>query len=137
VKLGRKLTIGRRGYWVATAALMALQGFGPNGIALPLLAAWIMLYLARLRDAGRPALHLLHLAAVVILVFIPAFAAPDAFQAYLENASAAREPSTKSTVLFLVCMVGGLIYYFAFSIWLGCIKTRATPTPDVLADAFS
>jgi uncharacterized membrane protein YhaH (DUF805 family) len=137
VKLGRKLTISRKGYWIATAVLVALQGFGPNGIALPLLAPWIMLYLARLRDAGRPALHLLHLAAVVILVFIPAFAAPDAFQAYLENAPAAHEPSTRSTIVFLVCMVGGMIYYLAFSIWLGCIKTRTTPTPDALADAFS
>ena len=116
---------------------MAVQGFGPKGLGVALLAPWIILYLARLRDAGRSALHLLHLVAVVALVFIPVFAAPKAFEAYLSDAPSARTPSTGDTIVFLVCMVGCLIYYFAFSIWLGCIKTKTPTNPAALADTFS
>ena len=132
-----KLTVGRKGYWIATAALVAVQWFGPKGLGLALLAPWIILYLARLRDAGRSARHLLHLVAVVTLVFIPVFIAPKAFEAYLSDVPSGQTPSTGETIVFLVCMVGCLIYYFAFSIWLGCVKTKTPADPAALADAFS
>jgi uncharacterized membrane protein YhaH (DUF805 family) len=134
---GRKFTIDRKGYWIATAVLLALQWFGPKITGVVLLAPWIMLYLARLRDAGRSALHLLHLAAVMVLIFIPAFIAPDAFGAYLSDVPSEQAPSTVDTIVFLVCVVGCLVYYIAFSIWLGCIKTKARANPAALADAFS
>ena len=134
---GRKFTIGRKGYWIATAVLLALQWFGPGITGVVLLAPWIMLYLARLRDAGRSAWRLLHLAAVMALVLLPVFLAPDAFGFYLSEAAGVPTPSTKDTVVFLVCMVGGMAYYIAFSIWLGCIRTKTRADPAALADAFS
>ena len=132
-----KLTVGRKGYWIATAVLLVVQWFGPKSLGLALLAPWIMLYMARLRDAGRSMLHLLHLLVVVVLVFIPVFVAPKAFEAYLNDPPVAAAPSTGDTVVFIVCIVGCLIYYLAFSIWLGCIKTKPPTDPATLADAFS
>lgn len=137
MRLGRKFTIGRKGYWIATVILLTIQGFGPEILGVALLAPWIMLYLARLRDAGRSALPLLHLAGAVVLVIIPAFAAPEAFGTYLADIPSAQTPSTMDTIVFLIGVVGGMIYYIAFSIWLGCIKTKAPVDPAALADAFS
>ena len=137
MRLGRKFTVGRKGYWIATVVLLAIQGFGPEGLGVALLAPWIMLYLARLRDAGRSARHLLHLAIVVALIVIPVFAAPEAYGTYLADVPSAQTPSTMETVVFLVGVAGGVIYYVAFSIWLGCIKTKAPADPAALADAFS
>jgi uncharacterized membrane protein YhaH (DUF805 family) len=132
-----KLTIGRKVYWIATAALLAAQWFGPKSLGVVFLIPWIMIYLARLRDAGRSALHLLHLVAVFALVLIPVFVAPGAFEAYLADVPPAQAPSTRDTIVFVVCMVGCMIYYLAFSIWLGCIKTKRPADPAALADAFS
>ena len=137
MKLGGKFTIDRKGYWIATAVLMALQWFGPKSLGAALLAPWIMLYLARLRNAGRSALHLLHLAVVVLLIFIPAFATPEAFGAYLADAPSAQTPSTRDTLVFLVCIVSCMVYYIAFSIWLGCIKTAARTTAPEIAEHFT
>jgi uncharacterized membrane protein YhaH (DUF805 family) len=135
--LGRKFTLGRKGYWIATAALLAVQWLGPKSLGVALLAPWIMLYMARLRDAGRSALHLLHLAAVVALILVPAFAAPEAFRTYMAETPTTQTPSTIDTIVFLVGVVGGIAYYVAFSIWLGCIRTKAPADPAALADAFS
>jgi uncharacterized membrane protein YhaH (DUF805 family) len=137
LRLGGKLTIGRQGYWIATAALLAIQWFGPKSLGVALLAPWIMLYLARLRNAGRSALHLLHLVVAVALIFIPVFATPEAFGAYMADIPSARTPSTGDTIVFLVCIVGAVVYYLAFSIWLGCVRTKTTIAPAVLADTFS
>ena len=121
---GRKLAIGRRGYWIATAVLLTVQWFAPKGLGVAFLAPWVMLYLARLRDADRSALHLLHLAVMFALVLVPVFVAPDAFGAYLAEVPPAQAPtpSTRDTMVFVACMGGCLIYYLAFSIWLGWIK---------------
>ena len=132
-----KLTISRKVYWIATAVLLTAQWFGPKSLGAAFLVPWIMLYLARLRDAGRSALHLLHLAAVFGLVFIPVFVAPQAFEAYLADAPPAQSPSTRDTIVFVVCMAGCMIYYLAFSIWLGCIKSKTSTSPAVVADTFS
>lgn len=137
MKPGRKFTIGRKGYWIATVVLLAIQGFGPKGLGVALLAPWIMLYLARLRDAGRSALHLLHLAVVTGLIFIPAFAAPAALDAYLSDAPTGLTTSARDTIVFLVCVGGAVVYYIAFSIWLGCVRTKAPADPAAFADAFS
>lgn len=134
--MGGKLTIGRKGYWIATAVLMTIQGFGPTGLGLALLAPWIMLYLARLRNAGRSAAHLLHVAGAVVLIFIPVFATPEAFGAYMADVPPIGPLPIADTIVFLVCIVGAVAYYIAFSIWLGCIKTKAATDPAAIADAF-
>lgn len=137
MRLGGKLTIGRKGYWIATVVLLVVQGFGPKGLGVALLAPWIMLYLARLRNAGRSALHLLHLAVVVGLILIPAFAAPAALNAYLADAPTGLTTSASDTIVFVACVGGAIVYYLAFSIWLGCIKTRTPVDPATLVDTFS
>lgn len=137
MRLGGKFTIGRKGYWIATAALLAIQWFGSKSLGAAPLAPWIMLYLARLRDAGRSAVHLLHLAVIVVLIFIPVFVAPDAYGAYMADVPPAQTPSTRDTIVFLVCIVGAIIDYLAFSIWLGWIKTASRATAPEIADHFT
>ncbi|CAN5496362.1 hypothetical protein BH10PSE3_BH10PSE3_32660 [soil metagenome] len=137
MRLGGKFTIGRKGYWIATAVLVALQWFGPKSLGVALLAPWIMLYVARLRDAGRSALHLLHLAAMVVLIIIPLAIAPQSYWAYAAAVPVSRTPSMRDTIVFMVCMAGAVVYYLAFSIWLGCIRIKTRTDPATLAEAFS
>ena len=131
-----KLSLDRKWYWIVTAIMTAAQLFGPEAVGYALFVPWFVLYLARLRNAGRSALHLLHLVPVVVLILVPMFIVPGAATAYLGGSVSAPEPSTRDTLLFLAFMLSAIAYYLAFAIWLGCIRSKTSPQATV-ADTFS
>lgn len=116
--------------------MTAAQALGPETITHILFVPWFVLYLARLRNAGRSAWHVLHVVPIFALVLTPVFVAPDAFATYTGNGAAVPAPSTTDTLVFLACMLVAIAYYLAFAIWLGCIRPKAPPQAS-LADTFA
>ncbi len=135
-----KLKPGRRDYWLATAALMTAgtlaseKGFLSNVIFF----AWLALYVARLRDAGRSLFAMLHLLGCFALIFIAAIFASNAFLKYFSIAEPGQAVSIAESIIFFVCIGSAIPYFLWFSIWLGCIKTGATSaSPTAVADTFA
>jgi uncharacterized membrane protein YhaH (DUF805 family) len=137
--LGRKPTIGRKSYWVVTGVLMVAGFVMPERgwLNIAIFFAWMMLYRARLRDAGRSAFAMLHLLAILALILIGAVFAPDAFLKYLGDTEPGQSPTTSQTVLFVTSLGAGMIYYLWFSIWLGCIKPSPRATTTEIVEHFS
>jgi uncharacterized membrane protein YhaH (DUF805 family) len=139
LRLGRKLTISRKGYWIATSVLMVAGFLMPEKrwLNIAIFFAWMMLYRARLRDAGRSAFAMLHLLAILALLLIGAVFAPDAFLKYVGGTQPGRPPTGFETALLVASLGVSVIYYFWFSIWLGCIKPAPRATTTEIVEHFS
>ncbi len=139
MRLGRKFAISRKGYWIATAALMISGYLAPaeGWLSTVILIGWFALYMARIRDAGRSPFVLLHLFAAMAIILAGALLAPEVFLKYIKDEEPASPPPVLDCVVFAASLAGGVAYYLWFSIWLGCVKAKPRATQAEIAENFT
>jgi uncharacterized membrane protein YhaH (DUF805 family) len=120
---------GRQEYWISVALLivvaLVLNYFNMQAASVAITIMWILTWIRRLHDIGKPGwLAILPLGAIILLAAGGLALGGEAFVTSLEKAQASggAPPLDRNAYIFLAILIGGLIVQFGFTIWLGAKK---------------
>ncbi len=116
----------RQEYWISVTILivaaLALSYFQMQAASAAITIMWIITWIRRLHDIGKPGwLALIPLGAIILLAAGGLALGGEAFVASLQKAQASGGAPImdRNAYIFLAILIGGLIVQFGFTIWLG------------------